>query len=353
MTDVFYACADLHLDPCIWRKYRQIHSDSYRAFEQIVDAVIAQPLPLVICGDIFEISDPHPAVIKFFREQLDKLATAQVPVYCIQGNHDKRPVPWCEAIHAHVHYVGDGQPFRLGSLTCVGLDYNIRTLIEPKIREAGCSKPDVMFIHQLLKEAFGLEGVWNATLEWVPLAVKLLIAGDVHSPWQMTYNGFEAIYPGATHARNVSEINETKRFLKIDDSLKVTDIKLRSRSMRIFNYPTDALDEVRAYLSASDSSYLPAVAFIRTDSGGVADVRSFCNTQPVGIVICESVTAVEVQTEMEDIALGFSPAEILKTYIDPIKHERMFNFATKLREPSACLVDVIRDTREQFYKELQ
>ncbi len=119
----FLALGDLHLDTAIWRKHRQVTGDPQAALRCLVDLAAELKVPMVLLGDIFDVSDPESSLVQFFRSEMERAHAAGVPVYCIQGNHDKRTVPWYTACSPYPVHVGDGKPVAINGVSCIGYDY--------------------------------------------------------------------------------------------------------------------------------------------------------------------------------------------------------------------------------------
>ncbi|MBI4328995.1 MAG: exonuclease subunit SbcD [Chloroflexi bacterium] len=87
--------ADLHIgvesysrtDPATGLPTR-LH-DTLRAFDELVDAAIAEDVDLVLfCGDAYKSRDPSQTHQREFAKRIARLVQARVPVFLLTGNHD-------------------------------------------------------------------------------------------------------------------------------------------------------------------------------------------------------------------------------------------------------------------------
>lgn len=76
------------LDNVDYRGINQREADFYDAFEQVIDAIIAQkPNYAIHTGDLFHRPHPTNRAISFALQQLKRLSVAQIPTIIIAGNH--------------------------------------------------------------------------------------------------------------------------------------------------------------------------------------------------------------------------------------------------------------------------
>ncbi|MFD1317827.1 metallophosphoesterase family protein [Loigolactobacillus zhaoyuanensis] len=92
----FIHAADLHLDtPFLGLRtapaalWQQIYEATFTAFAKIVDAAIAEQVDFVcLVGDLYDHVERSIQAQLFLQKQLQRLATAAIPVYLSYGNHD-------------------------------------------------------------------------------------------------------------------------------------------------------------------------------------------------------------------------------------------------------------------------
>ncbi len=232
----FVAMGDLHLDHLIWRKHRNIVDDALVSFRSLVDHAIRLKVPLVLVGDICDSTDPDSDIADFLRTEMDRCQAANVLVYAIQGNHDKRPhKPWYCAVSDWPIHFGDGAGIEINGLKCVGLDYALRDQIQEQLAAlvvpSNAVSGQILFLHQAVKQGLRFEGAWNCDLDWVPENFKLVVMGDIHNAARFPLkNGGEAFYTGSTHPRSVSEIGQ-KFALVVNDDLTTEQVPLTCRAI--------------------------------------------------------------------------------------------------------------------------
>ncbi len=100
----FLHCADLHLG-CKQFRLQQRWEDFGAAFSRIVtDALDRRVDFLLIAGDLFHHRNVNAATLTQAAEQLERLRAAQIPVWAIEGNHDRAYYvdgqSWMEYLHA-------------------------------------------------------------------------------------------------------------------------------------------------------------------------------------------------------------------------------------------------------------
>jgi DNA repair exonuclease SbcCD nuclease subunit len=96
MRFTFVHAADLHLDsPLGWagrvdaRLRPLFENATFKAFERIVDICLARKASfLLLAGDLFDQRDRSVQARLFLRDQLARLATADIRTFVVHGNHD-------------------------------------------------------------------------------------------------------------------------------------------------------------------------------------------------------------------------------------------------------------------------
>lgn len=250
----FVALGDIHLDTLIWKQISAVTGDALLGYESFLAKAIELKVPAVIVGDLFDATKPASGLIAFHRRMMDICAAEKIPVYFIQGNHDKQIVPWASATHEHPIWVGNGQPFSIGSLTCVGFDYNLHDAIKEQI--ANMPKCDVLFLHQALKQALPFDGAWNCDLDWFTdeERCKLVVVADIHKPHNFPMSGDRrAYYTGPGHARDVDQLGP-KSVLVVNDDLKVKRADIPYRHIETFKVQNkDDLEKLVGWLTTRPS----------------------------------------------------------------------------------------------------
>lgn len=145
-----------------------------------LDYACAKGKPVVHGGDLYDRNLP-PSWLTAAVESMLAAAAKHVPVYVIQGNHDKDPAfPW--ACHAQgVRWLDPlrGAPTDVGGYGVVGLDFRPAAQISAEL--ANIPPCDVLVLHQALRQGLGFDGAWNCDLDWVsPGKCGFVLLGDLH-----------------------------------------------------------------------------------------------------------------------------------------------------------------------------
>lgn len=244
---------DLHVSPYIWSKYRDIEGDSVFGLRQFVDRGLrlfeeGKIEVLFFLGDLFDTIAPVTSMVQAVRTQMDRCREAELPVYYIDGNHDKRPTPWLSALHSWPTYVGDGQPFEVGGRTGAALDFTDLGSVEDFVKSLP-EEVEMIFLHQQCRQYMDIPGTWDFDLDWVPPTVKLVVMGHVHEDWQFEYApGSSAYYTGSTHMRAIDQSYE-KSSLLVEKDLTTQRLPLLERPIKRFEVEFQAqVDDIREWL---------------------------------------------------------------------------------------------------------
>ncbi len=359
-SPAFLALGDLHLDTLIWRAYRQVTGDAVQAFKAVTQIAVDRHLPLVLVGDVFDVVDPDPWLVREFRLEMDRLAAECVPVDVLQGNHDRRRTPWTTAVHDHPRYIGDGKTRMIGGLRCVAYDYDTRDNIQRKLSELQAklvdqqNGPQVLFLHQAVKQALRFEGQWNCDLEWVPEQIPLVVMGDIHTEWSARVRpGQMAYYTGASHPRDLSQLGQ-KTCMLINDDLTVERIPFPGRPIHALQIVDEAgVREARAWIdeALAASPVLPPALFLKfgPDVGRqVTDMEA--EFTPRVLIMSKPLTEVNLDMTVEQVTRDttLDADQLLRQLIDPEKEPSAYQLITELLNSQDPVVDVIHNRREHF-----
>jgi hypothetical protein len=248
-----YAIGDLHISNSIWERLKGAHGDSAFMLAEIKGLLTGDD-DLVLVGDIFDASEPGPTLGRMFREWAEDVSAAGNRIWVLQGNHDKRVVPWPLALSSCVTYIGDGTPVTIAGVPVRALDYQPRDLLARKLAEMGTEPlPEILFLHQSAKQYLDV-GDWNLDLEWVPEGIPLVVMGDIHEPWGCPVRpGQYACYTGAGHTRSITEARHGKSVLGITSDGHEHDIQrfpIRSRAIRAASLVAATLERTREEVRA-------------------------------------------------------------------------------------------------------
>jgi hypothetical protein len=205
-TLLYLFAADTHLRPAAWVHYPDLCGDAYYSFEQLIDMAIAESVPLILGGDIFDEARPDPRSVAICGQQLRRAEANGVAVYFVQGDHDYHPTtPWpCVAGTAtHLHQ----RSVTLGGLHLYGLDWGRKSTLAEALATVPATA-DILITHQGWAELQGI-GDTEGRLCDVP-HVKTVFSGDYHvtlsklvsrgdDNWLMVHS------PGSTCMQSVKE----------------------------------------------------------------------------------------------------------------------------------------------------
>jgi len=242
-----YALGDLHISPTIWDRQRAITGDSAFMLSEI-KRLLQGDDDLVLCGDIFDSTEPGTVMGHLFREWAEDVTAAGNRLWIYQGNHDKRILAWPVALTSAVTYIGDGTPVVIAGHRCRALDYAPRDLLARRLAEMGTQElPEILFLHQAARQYLDIEGTWNCDLEWVPEGIPLIVLGDIHEPWEAPVRpGQLAAYTGAGHTRSITEAPHQKSLLEIGGPVNVLKrVPFRSRAIKEVALTAVTLEAVR------------------------------------------------------------------------------------------------------------
>lgn len=198
----FIFAADLHMAIAGFRKEVPAR-DGFEALEWLVEEVRKRDIPLVLGGDVFDVSRPPPWVRNWTCRILSRIVDRGL--YFIQGNHDKHEdEAWLDGLDGAVRL--SGLPVEVGGRQLVGFDYaSQRDLLEQLERVDG--GVDVV-CHQAFKQGLGFDGAWNADLDdkaW--RRFRNVWVGDLHHQQELwdKKKKTRAVYPGSIWPRSVNE----------------------------------------------------------------------------------------------------------------------------------------------------
>lgn len=202
---MLYISADNHLSRFIWKRRRELEGDSYRAFVAMVDAIIADPIEeskaLLLAGDITDRSEIDSATFRVLDESAERLTEAGIPVFYVIGNHDLDEPDWPSA----VGFVSlAGKTVRVDDRRLQGLGYLPREALHSAL---GHLLPcDILVLHQSFEHLLPFEGSYDLCLDDLPLGIRNVVVGDVHTPNITPLHGKGwCLSPGSTTPRRITE----------------------------------------------------------------------------------------------------------------------------------------------------
>lgn len=218
---VFLHAADLHLDSPLRGLDRKegapaqrIRAASRTAMERMVGAAIERRVTFVLlAGDIYD-TQPAFETYLFFHQQMDRLASAGIPVAIVLGNHDHAGVsPRAGRLPAGVQVLPAEQPTSLEIVPGVwvhGQSYPTRDIAYDLSERYPPPVPGALNIG-LLHTA--LDGHSGGHARYAPSSTRRLAAhgydywalGHVHQPLVLNEQGCHIVYPGNLQGRHARE----------------------------------------------------------------------------------------------------------------------------------------------------
>jgi hypothetical protein len=238
--------SDSHLCSRTW-KHRSIFSDSFFAFQQIIDFAVTSGLPLIA-------AEAEPIV--FMHEQLQRLNSAGLDFYYVQGQHEMDNVPWLNLAGACGHHLHGKSVSLHPNITLRGLDYLPRDKLQQELQTLD-DDFNVLVTHQVWGDFMGDIAMPQGDFSDIPHA-SLLITGDYHKTVYDNYknkqNEAMRVYsPGATHLRAINEpATHSFGVLYADGSIKQQPLLSR-------------IVETVEILSESDLAHFCGTALTRND----------------------------------------------------------------------------------------
>jgi Calcineurin-like phosphoesterase len=209
--------ADSHLSPRAW-DHRPIAGDSYESFRQIVDYAVDpqnQVVAVLAAGDLLDRRRNMSEPIVTLCRQLDRLQSAGIPFYYVQGQHELEASPWF-GVHPHPTHVNK-TVFEIAGVRLYGLDFQPADDLPGALATI---PPDTHWLvcHQTWAEMLPV-GTSQGQLADVP-HVSVVVTGDYHvasvEP-RVTTDGREmtVVSPGSTCMQDIAEPAE-KTFYTYD-----------------------------------------------------------------------------------------------------------------------------------------
>jgi hypothetical protein len=344
---------DIHLDTCIWRRIRHVQGDAYLGLKSAIDVAIKYNVPFFMVGDIFDSVNPDTYVIReIFRPLMDLAESNGVPVYFIQGNHDKREIPWPCAVHTYPVWLENGKvKLRLGDYTLRGLDYMVHDDFDEIIDE---TKSDILLIHQAVKQCLPFDGKWNADLECVNKDVKLVVMGDIHQEWECTLtSGAKAYYTGPGHARDMSQAGP-KSVLIINDDLSISREPIPSRVMvKKLVTSDEELNSFKAWVDSviNTPQPLPPFTWVICTPDMSEQLYNISSSNLNNIVIHKEIAttkAMALQIEEIEVSELRGLEDIVPAFIDRNKSPEAFNLVLELLSRANDPKEVIMAFRDRI-----
>lgn len=287
--------ADLHLRPTTWAKFPDLRDDSFYSFRQMTEFCCKEKVDaLILGGDVFDSPTPDSESVITFKTGMEILEANSIPVYGIQGQHERSDPPWM-ALNPNVKYLDDPQmrEFRTWSIQCDGQTLKVRGMdntsaarLKGRLDADQHEEPyDILVLHQAL-QGMVYESAWNLSDEWIPSFVHIVLLGDLH----IEANKGRCYYSGSMSLQNIGE-SPQKSFITIKcDELKNLTVErqtLETRDMFKFTITDEdsrdaAIDILKEYKPNKRNSLILrplVVAYISPDVPSAhAYLEAVCET---------------------------------------------------------------------------
>lgn len=255
--------ADIHMRETIWVRHPAIKGDSFIAFKQLCEYAfrlsLKDPTIVILGGDIFDSTFPSGQCENAFKEAIECLR-GKVPVYFIEGNHDKEDVPrpllWgCTQLTE--------TPIEINGVSVCGINFT-RNKEQLQTTLANLSPCDYLVLHSPFKHLLGFAGKWQLEYTDIPSYVGKVLVGDIH-----VKSVYKNIYStGSLAVNGVSEFTTDHGFFVFDTVTNTEDyVPIKTRPFTTLYWPLERKD-----LATIDISGLtPVVQIIYTpaDAGAV------------------------------------------------------------------------------------
>jgi DNA repair exonuclease SbcCD nuclease subunit len=352
----FVVLGDIHLDTVIWKRVPAVTGDAFLAYKSFLSTAIKLNIPAVIAGDLFDTIKPDTAIVQFHREQMDRCRELGVPVYFIQGNHDRQPTPWASAVHGHAQWIGDGNVVDINGLKVVGLDYDLHDFIQTKTIDVLNRKDafDVLIIHQAVKQSLPFEGKYNYDLDWLSVRAdspRLVVMADIHKPdkHKISHNR-DAFYTGPSHARDIDQ-NGSKSCAVVYSDCTWERSPLPAR---IIDQMTvggrEQLEDVKTWVEKQSNLAHTLKPFLRVmhTPEMADDIAALMNDRV--ILMSEVVASVEDAKSLamdgtidEDEAID--PTALIKRALKDTEDQAVIDMATQMYHSPSDITDIIAAER--------
>ena len=210
-----------------YRQYGYVRRalDIEDALRRIVDAAVAQKVDLVVFpGDLYDSTHPPPETVLVVRAEVNRLRSAGIGVFAIDGNHDMSGSSWMRLSDigpgTEVLQTEHGFAYRRlqwQGFTMVGFDYMRASQIKAALQDwalAG-TKADVLVLHQGIFEAAPHMDAGELSTKDIlavarPAGVRYVAMGHYHDFKMFSEDGVVFCYPGSIERTAVNEAAEKK-----------------------------------------------------------------------------------------------------------------------------------------------
>lgn len=227
----FAHISDTHLG---LRQYNldEREEDFYRAFDEAVEKIIEKGCDFVIhSGDLFDEPRPHVKAMIRARDAIDRLSSAEIPIFAVAGNHDilmRQGAKLPHRLYKKIELLTPKSPTREfeGVLIC-GLPYHskvhseaLKERLKDLKEEAKNYDKSILALHQGIDSYFPLE--YELKIGDIPHGFDYYALGHIHKRIEDDFDGGKLVYPGSTEIWRIDELRNYKKngkgFVVVDTS---------------------------------------------------------------------------------------------------------------------------------------
>lgn len=221
-------------------------------------------------GDLFNSDKPDSLSVEHYKAAMRKMSDVGLPVFVIQGQHDRAVPPWPVALNdTGIQYVDRKVFMPLGAegpaffgMDCMGTKEEVKAALETVPASVS-----VVVGHQLTKSVFPMDGVWTLDDAWLPPHITHAFMGDFHDGVETSAETPKLYYSGSTYACKIDEASD-KSFLDVtcdDTGLTVNRVKLVTR--KFLQLSIQRIEDLNGVLATAAG--LPAFELSKWGSVGV------------------------------------------------------------------------------------
>lgn len=203
MTERILIASDLHLSQRIWQ-HRPIFGDSYSSWRQLVTLAIDYEVTAVIlAGDLLDRQSNVSEPVCEFAAGLNRLISAGIAVYYVQGQHEMQETPWASLVRGVLHI--NDKLVDIAGLKVYGMDFRSATQLQESLRRIP-AEANVLVAHQVWADFMGDIVHSQGSFADIPGNIEVLITGDYHKTvLHQLPSGLHVLSPGSTHMRAINE----------------------------------------------------------------------------------------------------------------------------------------------------
>ncbi len=234
--------SDWHLERAAWAKHPTLTGDSYYSVRQIIQYAMDNRVSAVLAaGDLFDKPTPDSNSVGVAIEAVSRLATADIPLYFTQGQHEKvRGEPWFSVAGANYAHK---QLLDLDGVIVYGLDYTRPDILKEEIANIPESA-NLLMMHQVWRNFMGELRTTDGDFEMLP-PVDLILTGDFHKALIYNKNDIKAVSPGSICMQSIDE-ESSKSFFVLNDDFSISKIPLKAR--KVFRYIINSEYDLQKFL---------------------------------------------------------------------------------------------------------